>query len=136
MATINVHTSKTGITTYRVRIQRKGQRTQTATFPTLKEAKKGATMIEGEIIAGRHFPLKRPHTLAELLDRYTANIMHRKTLETQQSQMPVIRYWHKRLVLHHSEFDGRSLHRVQSGQPMHRRMTSDAPEKVPCDAQR
>ena len=41
-----------------------------------------------------------------------------------------------RLVLHHSEFDGRSLHRVQSGQPMHRRMTSDAPEKVPCDAQR
>ncbi len=40
------------------------------------------------------------------------------------------------LVLHHSEFDGRSLHRVQSGQPMHRRMTSDAPEKVPCDAQR
>jgi hypothetical protein len=40
------------------------------------------------------------------------------------------------LVLHHSEFDGRSLHRVQSGQPMHRRMTNDAPEKVPCDAQR
>jgi integrase len=97
MATINVHTSKTGITTYRVRIQRKGQRTQTATFPTLKEAKKGATMIEGEIIAGRHFPLKSPHTWAELLDRYTANIMPRKTLETQRSQMPVIRYWHKRL---------------------------------------
>jgi hypothetical protein len=42
----------------------------------------------------------------------------------------------KNLVLHHSEFDGRSLHRVQSGQPMHRRMTNDAPEKVPCDAQR
>ena len=41
-----------------------------------------------------------------------------------------------KLVLHHSEFDGRSLPRVQSGQPMHRRMTNDAPEKVPCDAQR
>jgi hypothetical protein len=45
-------------------------------------------------------------------------------------------YGWRYLVLHHSEFDGRSLHRVQSGQPMHRRMTSDAPEKVPCDAQR
>src|SRR5438105_4091075 len=33
------------------------------------------------------------------------------------------------LVPHHSEFDGRSLYRVQSGQPIHRRMTSDAPEK-------
>ena len=44
--------------------------------------------------------------------------------------------WVTTLVLHHSEFDGRALYRVQSGQPMHRRMTSDAPEKVPCDAQR
>jgi predicted nucleotidyltransferase len=44
--------------------------------------------------------------------------------------------WEVELVLHHSEFDGRALYRVQSGQPMHRRMTSDAPEKVPCDAQR
>jgi FixJ family two-component response regulator len=39
------------------------------------------------------------------------------------------------LVLHHIEFDGRSLYGGQSGQPMHRRTTSDAPEKVPCDAQ-
>jgi transposase len=37
------------------------------------------------------------------------------------------------LVPHHSEFDGRSLYRVQSGQPMHRRVPSDAPAKVPCD---
>ena len=49
MATINAHKSKTGITTYRVRVQRRGQKTMTATFPSLKEARKWATMIEGDL---------------------------------------------------------------------------------------
>jgi type I restriction enzyme M protein len=38
------------------------------------------------------------------------------------------------LVLHHNKFDGRYKHRVQSGQPIHRRTTSDAPKKIPCHA--
>jgi hypothetical protein len=42
-------------------------------------------MVEGEIIAGKHFPgSKLKHTLTELLDRYVQEIMPRKTLETQR----------------------------------------------------
>ena len=73
MATINTHKAKDGTLTYRVRVRCKGERVQTASFPTLKDARKWATMIEGDIIAGRHFPDKKPkHTLNALLDRYVA----------------------------------------------------------------
>src|SRR5437867_12797055 len=60
MATINIHKAKDGNLSYRVRIQRKGRPVQTATFSTLKEARKWATMIEGQIIEGRHFPTRKP----------------------------------------------------------------------------
>ena len=93
MATINAHTSKTGVTTYRVRIQRKGQKVQTATFPTLKDARRFGTLVEARMIEGRHFPQKSTHTLQELLDRYTREVMPQKTPETQRSEMPVVRYW-------------------------------------------
>src|SRR5438093_1046270 len=80
MATINAHQSKTGTKTYRVRVRRKGQPVQTASFPSLKDAKRWAVMIEGEIIAGRHCPNKKPKpTLNELLDRYIREIMPRKS---------------------------------------------------------
>jgi len=39
------------------------------------------------------------------------------------------------LVLHHDGFDGGSLNRVASGQPIQRRMTSDAQEKISHHAQ-
>jgi len=98
MASINTHTSKDGKTTYYVRIRRKGEPTQTATFRSLKEAQKYATMIEGNIISGRHFPAKKPHhSLNELLERYTQDIIPKKTEETQRSQMSVIHFWKEQL---------------------------------------
>ena len=91
MATINTHRATDGTLSYRVRIRRKGQQTQTASFSTLKEARSWATMIEGNILAGRHFPHKKPqHTLSELLDRYVEDIMPRKTPETQKSHMAAL----------------------------------------------
>jgi len=55
-------------------------------------------MMEGEIIAGRHFPTSKPkHTLSELLDRYVQAIMPRKTLETQRSHRAVVLFWRKKL---------------------------------------
>jgi hypothetical protein len=68
MASIDTYTTKTGQTMYRARVQRKGHRVQTATFATLREAKKWGAMIEGEILAGKRFPTKSKHTLTELLD--------------------------------------------------------------------
>jgi hypothetical protein len=55
-------------------------------------------MIEGNILAGRHFPHKKPqHTLSELLDRYVEDIMPRKTPETQKSHMAALHFWRERL---------------------------------------
>jgi len=55
-------------------------------------------MIEGEIIAGKHFPTSKPkHTLSELLDRYIQEIMPRKTLETQRSHKAVVSFWQEKL---------------------------------------
>jgi len=69
MASINVHTSKDGKTTYYVRIRRRGEQTQSATFPTRKDAQQWATMIEGQMIEGRHFPQRKPqHTLTSVAD--------------------------------------------------------------------
>lgn len=98
MATINTHKAKDGTLTYRVRVRRRGERVQTASFPTLKDARKWVTMMEGDIIAGRHFPDKKPkHTLNELLDRYVQEIMPRKTPETQRSHRAVVAFWQERL---------------------------------------
>jgi hypothetical protein len=98
MAAINVHQAKDGTMTYRVRVRRRGQPTQTASFSTLKAARQWAPMIEGDIIAGRHFPNKKPkHTLNELLDRYVQEIMPRKRLETQHSHRPVVTFWQQKL---------------------------------------
>jgi hypothetical protein len=97
MASIDMYRTKAGITMYRARVQRKGQKTQTATFSSLRECRKWATMIEGEILASRRFPHKSKHTLSELLEKYTTDVLPRKTPETARSQMPVIRYWQQKL---------------------------------------
>jgi hypothetical protein len=98
MATINTHTAQDGSMSYRVRVRAKGQQTQTATFPSLKDARQWAVMIEGELMTGKHFPTRKPkHTLAELLARYVQEIMTRKTLETQRSYRPVVRFWREKL---------------------------------------
>lgn len=52
MATINVHQAKDGIKTYRVRVRRKGEPAQTASFATLKDARQWATMSSYMVQAG------------------------------------------------------------------------------------
>jgi hypothetical protein len=97
MATINVHQAKDSSKTYRVRVRRQGKPTQTASFPSLKDARKWATMVEGDIIAGRHFPTRTPkHTLSESLERYVQEIMPWKTLETQHAHRVAVAFWRER----------------------------------------
>jgi hypothetical protein len=62
MGTTNTHRSKTGVIIYRARIQRRGQQTISATFYALKDARKWLTLVEADIIAGRHFPEKKHDT--------------------------------------------------------------------------
>ena len=99
MATINMHQAKDGTKTYRVRVRRRGHASQTASFPTLRAAKQWATMIEGQVIEGKHFPTKAStkHTLSELLTRYEEDIFPRKRPSTQRNQQFSLRYWQKQL---------------------------------------
>src|SRR5262245_14578410 len=94
MGTINTHRSKSGVIRYRARIQRRGQTTLSATFPTLKDARRWMTLVEADIIAGRHFPEKKArHTVNELLDHYQRDVMPLKAPETQRSQGYTVQYW-------------------------------------------
>jgi hypothetical protein len=56
MATIIQRKAKNGELSYVVRVRRKGSVSQTATFHSLKDAKKYAQITEGAILEGRHFP--------------------------------------------------------------------------------
>ena len=98
MAAINVHKAKNGTISYRVRVRVKGQPLQTASFPDIKSARKWATMVEGQAIAGKHFPQKKPqHSLSELIDKYLTTVMPKKTEETQKTNMAALSYWRDRL---------------------------------------
>ena len=56
-------------------------------------------MVEGEIIAGRHFPesTSKKHTLAELLARYDREIVPTLAPSTQRTQRQRITFWSQRL---------------------------------------
>jgi integrase len=96
MATMNTHRAKDGTLTYRVRVRVKGQPTQTATFPSLKDAKRWATMMDGQVAEGKHFPSKpTPMTFAELLVKYQAVIQPQKAPMTQRDQASTLKYWRK-----------------------------------------
>jgi len=99
MATIQQYRAKDGTISYRVRVQRKGTPTQSATFPTRKECLRWATMVEGDIIAGRHFPDKKSPstTLTELIQRYQQDVLPRKQPETQERERYYHHFWNKTL---------------------------------------
>jgi len=99
MATINTHRAKDGTLTYRVRIQRKGVKTQTATFPSLKEARRYGALVDAEITSGRHFPTRttHSHTLAELLERYDREHIPTLASSTQRTQRQRVGFWNHRL---------------------------------------
>jgi integrase len=99
MPTINTHKAKDGSITYRARVRMRGMPTQTASFPTLKDAQNWAKLREGAMLAGKHFPTKTKHTLSELLERYRADILLRKTPETQRREGYFLAFWHQRLGL-------------------------------------
>ncbi len=85
MATIQARTTKGGKTSYRVQIRLKGHPAQRATFERKTDAKRWAAQTESAIREGRHFKgteAKR-RTLAELIDRYTRDVLPTKKAKTQ-----------------------------------------------------
>ena len=77
MATITQRPGKNGHVSYRVEVRRKGTPPQSASFQTLAEARKWATIREGAVLEGRHFPstAAKRHTVSDLIDRYLTDVL-------------------------------------------------------------
>jgi integrase len=99
MATIEKRTDATGTVTYRVKVRLKGHPTQTATFPRLTDARKWGTQTEAAIREGRHFKTTeaKRHTLADLIDRYSREVLPTKRATTQPPQRIQLAWWRAKL---------------------------------------
>lgn len=94
MASIEKRTSKSGQVSYRVKVRMKGHPAQSATFTRRTDAKKWAADTESAIREGRHFKTSeaKRHTLAELVDRYTENILPTKP-KNETKQKTQLLWW-------------------------------------------
>ena len=94
MAAIEKRTSSDGVTSYRAKIRIKGFPMQTATFERITDAKKWAQSTEAAIKEGRHFKTAeaKRHTLAELIDRYTREVLPTKP-NAVLKQSALLKWW-------------------------------------------
>src|SRR5262249_38565044 len=85
--------------TYRVKVRLKGHPTQHATFRTLTEAKRWAQSIEAAIRERRYFPatVAQQHTLADLIDRYSTDVLPHKSRSSIYMQTQQLTYWQTHL---------------------------------------
>ncbi|WP_295438793.1 site-specific integrase [uncultured Thiodictyon sp.] len=95
MATITERTDASGATSYRVEVRLKGYPAQRATFTRKTDAKKWAQGTESAIREGRHFGTveAKRHTLADLIDRYTRDVLPTKKTATQAPQVQQLGWW-------------------------------------------
>ncbi|UHD17378.1 tyrosine-type recombinase/integrase [Thiocapsa bogorovii] len=79
MASITEHSTSTGAKRYRVEIRLKGYPAQCQTFERKTDARRWASQTEAAIREGRHFKTAeaKKHTLADLIDRYTRDVLPR-----------------------------------------------------------
>jgi integrase len=99
MATITERTAADGTKSYRVEIRLKGHRPQRATFDRKTDAKRWASQTETAIREGRHFGTTeaKRHTLADLIDRYTKEVLPGKRPTTQTPQQIQLTWWRAKL---------------------------------------
>ncbi|CAG1021725.1 Putative defective protein IntQ [Methylococcales bacterium] len=95
MATIETRKTQDGKTSYRVKVRMKGYPAQSATFERKTDAKKWAQDTESAIREGRHFKTTeaKRHTLGELIDRYTRDVLPKKKPEAIATQAPHLAWW-------------------------------------------
>ena len=99
MATIEKRETEGGKTSYRVKVRMKGYPAQTATFERKTDAKEWAQDTESAIREGRHFKTTeaKRHTLDELIDRYTRDVLSKKKPEAIATQTPHLAWWKEKL---------------------------------------
>jgi len=97
MAAIESRISGDGKKSYRVKVRLKGHPVQSATFERLTDARKWAQLTEAAIKEGRHFKTTeaKRHTLAELIDRYTRDVLPAKRDGDHQARQ--LQWWKEQL---------------------------------------
>ena len=98
MATIQARPGQDGRAHYRVQIRLQGGY-RSATFPTLADARQWAYVTEGALRAQRHFPTLAAahHTLADLIDRYSREVLPTKSPRTAVNQATHLAWWRAQL---------------------------------------
>jgi integrase len=99
MATIIRRPGKNGQASYRAQVRRKGAPPLSATFTKLSDARKWVQVTEAAIFEGRYFKTTeaKRHTLADLIERYTHDILPDKRDSTLRDQERQLRWWCSRL---------------------------------------
>jgi len=99
MATIVRRPGPKGQQVYRAQVRRKGAPSLSATFDKLSDARKWIQSTEAAIFEGRHFKVieAKRHTLADLIDRYIADILPHKGVSSVRKQTQQLLWWKARL---------------------------------------
>jgi len=95
MAVIEKRETKDGLLKYRVKVRIKGHPVQTETFNRLTDAKLWAQKTEVAIRDGFYFPRteSRKHTLAELIERYTTEVLPHHKPKWISDLKPRLEWW-------------------------------------------
>lgn len=95
----NVHSKVTRETSYRVMVRLKGHPPESATFSRKTDAAKWAQDTESAIREGRYFKTAeaKKHTLADLIDRYQAEVLSEKPLVKRRDQDRHLNWWKEQL---------------------------------------
>ncbi len=98
MANIETRTDSKGDVSYRVKVRLRGHAPVSKTFERLTDAKIWAVQTEADIRSGRSFknPESRKRTFAEMIDRYTKNVLPNKRERSQKAQKKHFAYWRER----------------------------------------
>jgi integrase len=99
MATIEKRTGPDGKPSYRAKVRLKGLAPQSATFTKLADARRWSAQTETALRSGRYFETNeaKQHTLAELIDRYIAEVLPRKAANSQEAQRIQLLWWRAEL---------------------------------------
>lgn len=86
-------------TSYRVMVRLRGYPAQYATFGRLTDAKRWGHQTEAAIREGRHFKTSeaRKHTAAELIDRYSREVLSHKSESKRRDQERHLKWWKARI---------------------------------------
>ena len=96
MATTETRRGRDGKLVYRVKVRRRGQPNQTATFKRKTDADNWAKIQEVAILEGRHFKASeaKKHTVAEAIDRYLRDTPKSRDARDRQRQLT---WWREQL---------------------------------------